>query len=69
MLILIIVVCSVAYNFEIGNNKSKLRTEYESLTEEVLLRTESNFLSYTFIFCKQFYFVISSFKIYRPREP
>jgi hypothetical protein len=33
----IIVGVSVAYNFQIGNNKIKLFTEYESVTQNVLL--------------------------------
>jgi hypothetical protein len=32
---------SVAYNFQAGNNKIKLFTEYESVTQEVLLLMES----------------------------
>jgi hypothetical protein len=31
----------VAYNFETGNNIIKLLTEYESVTQKVLLFTES----------------------------
>jgi hypothetical protein len=59
----------VAYNFKIGKNKIKLLTEDESLTQKVLfdnaVLTELMFdwLSYTFFFRKQFYFVVSGLKI------
>jgi hypothetical protein len=32
---------SVAYNFQTGKNKIKLLTEYESVTQKVLLPVES----------------------------
>jgi hypothetical protein len=31
----------LAYNFQTGNNKIKLHTEYESVTQKVLLSLES----------------------------
>jgi hypothetical protein len=51
---LIIVGVSVAYNFQTGNNEMKLLTEYENLILKVLLSDKYNFLSYTFVFLKQF---------------
>jgi hypothetical protein len=52
----------VAYNFQSGKNRTKLLTVYESVIQKVLLIIESilenakyNFLSYTFMFCNQFY--------------
>jgi hypothetical protein len=46
----------VAYNFQTENNKMKLLTEYEILNQKVLFFVKQNFLSYTFIFRKQFFF-------------
>jgi hypothetical protein len=42
---------------------TKLHTEYESVTQKVLFGGQWNFFTYTFIFLKQFYFILSGVKI------
>jgi hypothetical protein len=51
----------VAYNFQIGKNKMKLLTEYESVIQKASLHIESTLQNVKFR--KQFYFVFSSSKI------
>jgi hypothetical protein len=53
----------VAYNFQIGNNKIKLLTEYESVTQKVLLSLESILQNAKQLHHAQFYFTVSSLKI------
>jgi hypothetical protein len=63
----------VAYNFQTGNNKIKLLMEYESVTQKNLLPVKPmlccQIISYTFIFRKQFYFVVSGLKIIGQGNP
>jgi hypothetical protein len=59
----------VAYNFETGNNKRKLLMEYESVIQKSYSVAKLNFLSYTFIFRKQFSFVDSVFKMIGHETP
>jgi hypothetical protein len=60
----------VAYDFQIESNKIKLLTEYESVTQKLLLFIDSMLqnakqfhYSTPFIFRKQFSFVLSGLKI------
>jgi hypothetical protein len=52
----------VAYNFQTGNYKIKLLTEYEHECGEYTV-AKKKVMSYTFIFRKQFDFVFSGLKI------
>jgi hypothetical protein len=54
----------MAYNFQTGNNKIKQLTEYENVTQKFITH-RINFLSCTFIFRKQFCFILSRLKIIR----
>jgi hypothetical protein len=53
----------VAYNFQIGGNRIKLLTEYESENQKVLLLLESILRNVKQLQRAQFYFVISGLKI------
>jgi hypothetical protein len=53
----------VIYNFQNGNNKSKLRTEYERVTQNVLFGNAVLATMMTGRKYKQFYFVLSGLKI------
>jgi hypothetical protein len=67
----IIVGVSVTYNSQTGSNKIKLLTEYESVAQKALFGNAIRAalidwlidVGYTFIFCKQFRYVISGLTI------
>jgi hypothetical protein len=61
-------VVSVAYNFQTENNKIILLTEYESVTEKVLLLTESILQSAKQLQIARLSWHLS-FEIYRPGKP
>jgi hypothetical protein len=50
------------YNFQTESNKIKLLTEYQSVPQKVLFGN-AVLAAHTFIFRKQFYFVVSGLKI------
>jgi hypothetical protein len=53
----------VANNFLIGKNKKKQLTEYKSVTQKVLLLTESILQNSKQLQHAQFFFVVSGLKI------
>jgi hypothetical protein len=60
----------MAYNFKTEKNTTKILKKYENVTQNVLFSIlhhcfyrKYNFLTYIFLFRKQFYFVISGLKI------
>jgi hypothetical protein len=53
----------MAYHFRTGNNIIKLLTEYESVTQKVLLFSESILQNTKQLQYMQFYFVVLSLKI------
>jgi hypothetical protein len=71
----ITVAVSMAYNFQIGNNKIKLFTEYEFVTQKVLFGNAVLILQIIKLFELHFHvpsavlFYYSWFENYRPRKP
>jgi hypothetical protein len=60
---------SVAYDFQTGNNKIQLLMEYKIVIEKGFITDRLNFLSYIFIFRKQFYSVVFGLKIISHGNP
>jgi hypothetical protein len=53
----------MVHNFQTETNRIKLLAECESLTQEGYIIAKQNYMSYTFMFRKHFYFVTSCLKI------